>query len=88
MCRKFRTLEQCKTRYRPVTVDRSVWRVKQRGWLGIGWTFVEQEQIESSNSFTVIFVDKPATFPTQQEALAAIDKWAQADYIAQPGAWQ
>ena len=86
MCRKFRTLEQCRARYKPVTVDGSVWRVRRRGLFG--WSFMITEQVESSNSFTSIFADKPATFPTQQEALAAIDKWAQADYTAQPAAWQ
>jgi hypothetical protein len=49
---------------------------------------VYTEQVESSNSFTIILIDKPATFPTEQEALTAINKWAWADYVAQPAAWQ
>lgn len=85
MCRRFRTLEQCKAQYKTVTVDGSVWRVRRRGLFG--WSFVLTEQVETT-TFGIFFADKPASFPTQQEALAAIDKWAQADYTAQPAAWQ
>ena len=93
MFRKFRTLEECKARYKAVTVDRSVYRVKQRGFLGLSWSFVytelmHTEQVESNNSFTITFADKPATFHTEQEAKTAIDKWADSDYRSQPAAWQ
>lgn len=86
MCKRFRTLEQCKAQYRAVTVDGSVWRVKKRGLFS--WSFVLTKQVESSNGFTTIFADKPATFPTQLDAQTAINKWAEQDYCAQPAAWQ
>jgi hypothetical protein len=86
MCKRFRTLEQCKMRYRAVTVDGSVWRVKQRGLFG--WSFVCTERVGFNNDLTFSLTDRPTTFPTQQDAQAAIDRWAQQDYTAQPAAWQ
>jgi hypothetical protein len=62
-----------------VTVDGSVWRVKQKclWW----WTFVERILALPLDS-SVVF-----EFATQAEADAACERFAQADYRAQPAAW-
>lgn len=80
MCRKFRTLEECKARYKAVTVDGSVWRVKQKylWW----WIFVERPLL-SFPLDSVVF-----EYPTQAEAEEACERFARADYTAQSAAWQ
>ena len=90
-----KTREQLRKRYKAVSVDgdkdASEFRVKQRGFLGIGWVFVNKSswivKDGIDQTFRIIEVDGASTFHTEREAQRAIDRWVEEDYRAQPAAW-
>ena len=78
-----KTEEQLRSRFNIVTVDGTTFRVKHKclWW----WQFVERF---ASLSSVLIDVSTPCEFASAEEAQEAIDRWAHADYIAQPAAWR